>query len=174
MLALPRVIPSALIARRFSSRAFSFSIAAPFCTRRSRIVAPSSTSPASVVAPHRFAGTSSQGPNLSASLKVRVECASRKRAAPRSQFIGVAARGDSRAGPLAWHGQQLQERQCLQQPRCLTAFRVACSSETTPPGFAVKQRPNPSVELRANGRPLQGKRVLSLRGQPLSPAHLKR
>ena len=153
MLTLPRVIASALIARRFSSRAISFSSGAPFCTRRSRIVARSSTSPASVVAPHRPCGTSSQVPNLSASFSQGVECASRKRAAPRSQFNGVAARGDARAGQGPWRGQQAQSQWCWQQPRCLAYSRVVCGSETTAPGFAVKQRPNPSVNLTPCGSP---------------------
>ena len=34
--------------------------------------------------------------------------------------------------------------------------------------------PNPSVNRRSNGRPLQGKRVLSLRGRPLAPGYLER
>ena len=34
--------------------------------------------------------------------------------------------------------------------------------------------PNFSVNRRSNGRPLQGKRVLSLRGRPLNPGYLER
>ena len=173
MLALQHVIGSALFACKFSSLAFSCGSGAAFFTRRSRIVARSSTSPASAVVLHRSCGTSSHAPNLSAPLKVLVECASRKRAAPRSQFNGVAARGDARFGRTRGCHQQTQGLWRWQPPCCLAPFRVASGSETIAPGFAVKQRPNPSVELRANGRPRQGKQVLSLRGRPLSPAHLK-
>ena len=174
MLALAKPAASALIARKFSNRVCSCSSRAPFCTRRSRIVARCSNSPASALASHGFGGNSCQAPNLSASLKVFVECASRKRAAPRSQFNGVAAGGDARSGRNRRPHLHTQGLWRWKQPRCLAPFRVACGSETIAPRFAVKQRPNPSVELRANGRPLQGKRVLSLRGRPLSPAHLKR
>ena len=172
MLALPRVLPSVLIARSFSRLAFARTSGAP-CMRQSRMVAWPSTLSPSAVARHRSCCAFMQVPNLSASLKVLVECASRKRAAPRSQFNGVAC-GDVRAGQGPWRGQQVQGLRRWRQPRCVALFWVAYGSEITTPGFAVKQRPNPSVELRANGRPLQGKRVLSLRGRPLSPAHLKR
>ena len=139
MLALPPVIPSALIARSFSGLAFARASGAP-CMRQSRMVAWSSTLSPSAVARHRSCCAFMQVPNLSASLKVLVECASRRRAAPRSQFNGVAERGDARAGQDPWRGQQAQSQWCWRQPRCFLQIRVACGSEAAAPWFAVEQR----------------------------------
>ena len=152
MLALPRVVPSALIARSFSRLAFARTSGAP-CMRQSRMVAwPSTLSPSAVVR-HRSCCAFMQVPNLSASLKVLVECASRKRAAPRSQLVGVAASGDARIGRGCKRGRQILRPRRLLQSRCLEHYRVACGSETMAPNFAVKQRPNTSVNLTPCGSP---------------------
>ena len=152
MLPLPKLTASALIARRFSSLAFARASGAS-CMRRSRMVAwPSPLSP-SAVARHRSCCAFMQVPTLSASLKVLVECASRRRAAPRSQFVGVAASGDTRAGQGCKRGRQILGPRRLLQPRCFSLSRFACGSEITAPWFAVKQRPNPSVNLTPCGSP---------------------
>ena len=114
MLALRQFIPSALIARNFNSLAFARASGVS-CTRLSPVVARSSSSPVSAMASHRFCGASSQVPNLSA-LKVSVECASRKRAAPRSQFNGVAAGGDAHFGRNRSCHLQIQGKWRCQQP----------------------------------------------------------
>ena len=145
-----------------------------FARARPRAVARPSAPPDAALVILDSGGTPSSVPNLSAALKAFVECASRKRAAPRSQFVGVAASGDARSGHACWPGRQVHGRRRLHLPWQVVSCGVAGGSETHSPALTVRQPPNPSVNRRSNGRPLQGKRALSLRGRPLAPSYLER
>ena len=96
-----------------------------------------------------------------------VKCASRRRAAPRSQLVEAATSRRRPALRVASRFSYTEDAAVVGSARNTVALQA--------PAHAVQRRSNPSVNRRANGRPRYTARKLSLpRGRPLTPGYLKR
>ena len=103
-----------------------------------------------------------------------VKCASRKRAAPRSQLVEAAASRRRPALRIVLQSSYIRDAAVVRVARNTVALQ--------PPARTSRQRSNPSVELRANGvahwpssaGPAAHFALAVQRATPSSPAHLKR